>query len=56
MLKKFEVNRTKIKGGCQLRTKAAPKESWNNLTLEQIKLLQANKAKNNIPEHLFLVN
>ena len=33
MHKKFEVNRTKIKGGCQLRTKAAPKESWNNLTL-----------------------
>ena len=33
MHKKFEVNRTKIKGGRQLRTKAAPKESRNNLAL-----------------------
>ena len=33
MLKKFEVNWAKIKGGCQSYTKAAPKESWNDLTL-----------------------
>ena len=33
MHKKFEVNQTKIKGGCQSYTKAAPKESWNDLTL-----------------------
>ena len=33
MHKKFELNRTKIKGGCQSYTKAAPKESWNDLTL-----------------------
>ena len=33
MHKKFEVNRTKIKGGCQLYTKAAPQQSWSDLTL-----------------------
>ena len=38
MHKKFEVNRTKIKGGCQSYTKAAPKESWNNLTLDTSKI------------------
>ena len=33
MHKKFEVNRTKIKGGCQSYTKATPRESWSDLTL-----------------------
>ena len=33
MYKKFEVNRTKIKGGCQSYTKAAPWESWSDFTL-----------------------
>ena len=36
MLKKFEVNWTKIKGGCQLYTKAAPWESMSDLTLAQM--------------------
>ena len=31
--KKFELNRIKIKGGCQSNTKAAVRESWSNLTL-----------------------
>ena len=29
MHKKFEVNRTKIEGGCQLYTKAVPQQSWS---------------------------
>ena len=33
MLKKFEVYLTKMKGGCHSDTKAAPQESWNDLTL-----------------------
>ena len=33
MHKKFEVNRTKIKGGCQSYTKAAPQQSWGDFTL-----------------------
>ena len=33
MEKKFEVNRTKIKGACQSYTKAAPRESWRDLTM-----------------------
>ena len=33
MLKKFQVNPTKIKGGCQSDTKAEPQESWSDLTL-----------------------
>ena len=33
MGKKFEVNQTKIKGGCQWYTKAAPQQSWSDLTL-----------------------
>ena len=35
MHKKLEVNRTKINGGCQSYTKAAPRESWSNFTLTQ---------------------
>ena len=31
--KKFEVNWTKIKGSCQSYTKAAPQQSWSDLTL-----------------------
>ena len=33
MLKKFEVNQTKIKGGCQSCRKAATYDSWSDLTL-----------------------
>ena len=33
MHKKFVVNRTKIEGGCQAYTKAAPQQSWSYLTL-----------------------
>ena len=33
MHKKFEVNQTKIKGGYQSYTKAAPQQSENDLTL-----------------------
>ena len=33
MHKKFEVNHTKIKGSCQSYTKAAPQQSWSDLTL-----------------------
>ena len=33
MRKKFEANQTKIKGGCQSYTKAAPQQSYNDLTL-----------------------
>ena len=33
MHKKFEVNWTKIKGGCKSYTKAAPQESENDLGL-----------------------
>ena len=33
MHKKFEVTQTKIKGGCQPYTKAAPQQSWRDLTL-----------------------
>ena len=33
MHKKLEVNRTKINGGCQSYTKAAPRESWSDFTL-----------------------
>ena len=33
MHKKFEVNWTKIKGSCQLWTKAAHQHSWIDLTL-----------------------
>ena len=33
VLKKYEVNRTKIKGCCQSYTKAAPWESWSDSTL-----------------------
>ena len=36
MHKKFEVNWTKINGGCQSYTKAAPQQSWSDLTLEQL--------------------
>ena len=35
MHKKLEVNRAKIKGGCQSYTKAAPQESWSDLTLNE---------------------
>ena len=38
MHKKFEVNRTKIKGGCQSYTKAAPQQSWSDLTLVENKM------------------
>ena len=34
--KKFQVNRTKIKGGCQSDTKSAPQESWSDLTLVEV--------------------
>ena len=33
MDKKFEVNWTNIKGGCQSYTKAPPQQSWSDLTL-----------------------
>ena len=33
MQKKFEVNQTNIKGGCQSYIKAAPQQSWSDLTL-----------------------
>ena len=33
MHKKFEVNQTKIKGGCQSCRKAATHDSWSDLTL-----------------------
>ena len=39
MYKKFEVNWTKIMGGCQSYTKAAPRESGTNLTLLSIILI-----------------
>ena len=39
MHKKFEVNRTKIKGGCQSYTKSAPRESWRDFTLKTMKKL-----------------
>ena len=46
MHKKFEVNRTKIKGGCLSYTKAAPKEFWNDLTLEHMdKKFEINRTK-----------
>ena len=38
MDKKFEVNQTKIKRGCQSYTKAAPWETWRDLTLENLKI------------------
>jgi len=34
MRKKFEVNRTKIKGDCQSDTNSAPQESYNDLASE----------------------
>ena len=54
MHKKFEVNRTKIKGGCQSYTKAAPQESWSDWSLDSnlnepikvlIALLESNHFK-----------
>ena len=33
MHKKFEINRTKIKGGCQLGRKVAPHDSKSDLPL-----------------------
>ena len=33
MHKRFEVNRTKIKGACQSDREAAPQESWSDLTI-----------------------
>ena len=33
MNKKFEINRTKIKGGCQLERKVVPHNSKNDLPL-----------------------
>ena len=33
MHKKFEINRTKIKGGCQLGRKAVPHDSSSDLSL-----------------------
>ena len=35
MHKKFEVDRTKIKGGCQSYTKAGPQQSWSDLALDR---------------------
>ena len=35
MYKKFEVNRTKIKGGCQSERKAVPHNSKSDLPLAQ---------------------
>ena len=56
MHKKFEVNRTKIKGGCQSYTKAAPKESWNDLTLVTTYLhIRARKSFSKIWTHYILV-
>ena len=39
MHKKFQVNRTKIKGGCQSETKAAHQHSCIDLTLVPIKFI-----------------
>ena len=33
MNEKFEVNLTKIKGGCQSYKKDAPQQSWSDITL-----------------------
>ena len=44
MHKKFEVNGIKIKGGCQSYTKAAPRESCNDLTLVFIFLIDQVEA------------
>ena len=45
--KKFEVNRTKIKGGCQLYTKAAPQQSWSDLTLKYSAIFMEECSVNN---------
>ena len=45
MQKKFEVNWTKIKRGCQSYTKAAPRESWSDFTL--VSILITNIRHNN---------
>ena len=45
MHKKFEANQTKIKWDCQLYTKAAPQESWSDLTLETYPYVSSFKIK-----------
>ena len=40
MYKKFQVNRTKIKGGCQSETKAAQQHSCIDLTLNHIQFFK----------------
>ena len=57
MHKKFEVNWTNIKEGCQSYTKAAPQQSWSDLSLDQIcsKIIGLNseEKKSVIPSLLF---
>ena len=36
MHKKFEINRTKIKGGCQSESKVVPHDSKNDLPLSKL--------------------
>ena len=45
MHKKFEVYWTKIKGSCQSYTKAAPQQSWSDLTLAQHARLKLNEKR-----------
>ena len=45
MYKNFEVNRTKVKGGCQSYTKAAQWESWSDFTLIRTKLQHVSLPK-----------
>ena len=40
MHKKFEINQTKIKGGCQSRKKVVPHDSKSDLTLRPIQYLK----------------
>ena len=45
MDKNFEINWTKIEGGCQSYTKAAPQQSWSDLTLEELIFLPGKSGK-----------
>ena len=50
MHKNFEENQTRIKGDCQSYTKAAPLESYNDLTLASLSEQTHKKFKGNQPK------
>ena len=52
MHKKFEINRTKIKGGCQPGRKVVAHDSKSNLPLVSLQIYKEEYGKYIFPQHL----